>query len=121
MDGRKNNQDKTDWTAWANVARRRDACRLHWLSVDLPSLRKAVFAALRKAGFRRSGKSPSGSAYYERLDPDGKLLRVRVSDHELRMTDARQHAWDQGEWWALDIVLNRDADLGEILEDIAAL
>lgn len=102
-------------------AARRDERRLRWLQEELPRMRGRIFAALRTKGFTRSAKSLSGSAYYERMTEAGLIQRVRVADHELPMTDQRRHAWDQGSWWTLDLVLNGDADEDQILEDITEL
>ena len=55
---------------------------------DSAIFRLQVFACLRRLGFRREMESKSGSAYY-RHDQAG--VSVRVSDHEVPMTDEREH------------------------------
>lgn len=82
--------------------------------------RRRIFAALRKLGFER--ESVSGrSAYYSR-----GCFAVRVSDHEVPMTESRRHALDNGgrSWansrWSF-VVGDEDADewLAEISEHVA--
>lgn len=53
-------------------------------------LRRNIYRRLRKMGFERDHKSDSGSVYYTGLYK-GEFVRMRVSNHEIPMTEQRMH------------------------------
>lgn len=69
----------------------REECATH-----VAALRRLVFARLRAMGFARESTS-GASAYYQH----GYGVRVRVSDHDVPMTAARENApttWANHRW-----------------------
>jgi hypothetical protein len=90
-------------------ARRSEAARAAWQARRADprtAIRQLVFHHLRGMGFKREHTSGS-SAYYRR-----GLLTVRVSDHEVPMTDERAYnrenggkSWADSSW---SFVIDRD-------------
>jgi len=70
--------------------------------------RRWLYRLLRKIGFSRDCRTPSGSAYYTAGE-----VRVRIADHDVPMTPERQYTVDNGGWswathgWTLDIRQSR--------------
>lgn len=66
------------------------------------AIRAWVLRRLRGLGFRRERRRRSASVYYSLSLPDGRSVRARVSDHDVPLTDAREHDVAHGGWsWAL--------------------
>ncbi len=81
-----------------------------------PRAKAKIVAALRTAGFRceRRARPTSGSSYYSL-----RRVRIRISDHELPMTDERQYNHERGRSCCeYEIVLNRVLDAEELQEAI---
>lgn len=72
-----------------------------------------VIRRLRDMGFRRYHRSSSGSRYYQH---DETGIRVRVSDHEVPYTAAREH--DGG--WAVgwNVIIGEDAEIDDVAREL---
>jgi len=58
-------------------------------------------AWLKKLGFKKEKTTRSGSRYFVKINDDGRMIRVRVSDHHVPETDERSHNVENGGFsWA---------------------
>lgn len=66
----------------------------------MSATRRKITRRLNSWGFKRL-RAKGGSAYFEKATVAGKLLRVRVSDHAVPLTEAREFALSAGQFsWA---------------------
>lgn len=77
--------------------------------MDSDSAKQYIYKALRRAGYERSHKSPSGSCYYEWVNWQTlERHRIRISNHELPQTDEREYNHSQGWTSAEDQIIILD-------------
>ncbi|MBL4701668.1 MAG: hypothetical protein JKX85_10470 [Phycisphaeraceae bacterium] len=71
---------------------------------NFEATRRGAQSELRKLGYRREKTTESGSSYYWNVTKLGVRVTIRVTDHGVPMTDAREaasnagyHTWADGE------------------------
>jgi hypothetical protein len=105
------------------AARRREASRRSAAARaadPVEQLRQWTFRWLRRIGLTRETRTGSGSAYYS-----VGSCRVRVSDHDVPMTDERQHNVDHGGFsWATHgwtIRINEQTSRMDVARDLVQI
>ena len=85
-----------DSCSYARMASREDE-----RAVLNKTIRRAMQAKLQRLGFTLE-RSDGGSNYFTRLSTDNDIERIRISDHEVPITDERDHNSRNGGFsWAV--------------------